>query len=177
MMAADAFVAGLSGRAGFVRITGVDGVIKALNQSSREVNVEVRKAGRSIAKEVAKDIKDAAKGVSPGSPAQASLAAISVQGRSDRVVYISGGGSRVLRTTKKVYRKDGSVRTVKRSTPLVASKVFFGSEFGSSLPQFPPHRGKEGYYFWPTLRRDADKITQKYLEAVASVLRKWGRLG
>lgn len=173
MMAVDSFAAGLSGRAGFVRVTGVEGLLKALNQTTKEVNIEVRKAGRVIAQETAKDIKDAAKRVSPGSPAQASLAAISVQGRSDRVVYISGGGSRVLRTTKKVAGKGGTVRTVKRSTPLVASKVFFGSEFGSSLPQFPPHAGKKGYYFWPTIRRDQDKITKKYLEAVASVLRKW----
>lgn len=173
-MAVDAFIGGLSGRAGQVRITGLDGVIKALKETPPGVNKELRKAGRSIANEVAKDIKAAAKNVSPGSPAQASLAAISVQGRSDRMVYISGGGSRILRTTKKVPKAGGGTRTVKRSRPLTAAQVFFGTEFGSKLPQFPPHAGKEGYYFWPTLRRDEKKILEKYLEAVSVVLRRWG---
>lgn len=164
------------GRAGNVYIVGLDGLLKSLNRAPAEMNKEIRVAAREIAKPLADDIKKAAANVSPGSPAQASLAAISVQARSDRVVTIKGGGSRVLRRTKKVVR-GGKTRTVRRSVPLVASKVFFGSEFGSSLKQFPPHAGTEGYYFWPTIREKMPEIVEKYMDALDRVISKWAAGG
>lgn len=164
----------LTGRAGGVYIEGLDSLLKDLSKAPKELNAEIRKEARVIGKELAKDIKEAAGGVSPGSPAQASLAAVSVQARSDRIVYVRGGGSRVLRTTKKVTLKGGATKVVKRSRPLQASQVFFGSEFGSSLPQFPPHAGKQGYYFWPTIREKSDWVVRQYLDALEKVLRSFG---
>lgn len=165
------------GRAGDVYIIGLDGLLKALNRAPREMNKEIRVAAREIAKPMAADIKKAAGAVSPGSPAQASMAAISVQARSDRVVTIRGGGSRVLRTTKKITLKGGGTKTVRRSTPLVAGKVFFGTEFGSKLPQFPPHAGKQGYYFWPTIREKMPTVVKEYMQALERVLEKWAAGG
>lgn len=165
----------LTGRAGSVYIEGLDSLLKDLSKAPRELNNEIRKEARGIAKTLATDIKDAAKEVTPGSAAQASLAAVSVQGRSDRVVYVKGGGSRVLRTTKKVPKPGGKgTRTVRRSKPLLASQIFFGSEFGSKLPQFPPHAGKQGYYFWPTIRKKNDWVVSQYLDALEKVLRSFG---
>jgi hypothetical protein len=35
--------------------------------------------------------------------------------------------------------------------------AFYGQEFGGGARQrtrqFPPHRGREGYFLWPTVRR------------------------
>ena len=174
-MAVGDFVGGLTGRAGDAYILGMDGLLKSLNRASADVNKEIRKRSRAIAQEEARNIKDAAK--SAPNPRQASLAAISVQGRSDRAIYISGGGSRVLRTTKTMTLTGGATKKYKRSRPLKAAEVFFGSEFGSKLPQFPPHAGKQGYWFWPTLRRDWDKVVAKYMDSIEAALRNFGANG
>lgn len=175
----------VGGRAGDAYIIGLDGLLKSLSRAPKEMNKEIRQAARQVAKPLAQDIKQAAANVSPGSSRQASMAAISVQARSDRVVTIRGGGSRVLRTTQTWVDNTptGSgqprtrVRTRRRNKPLTASQVFFGTEFGSKLPQFPPHAGKQGYYFWPTIRREMDTIVDKYMDALERVLERWAYNG
>jgi len=73
--------------------------------------------------------------------------------------------------------------------------VFFGTEFGGGkhgkgnpaprksfrdgstkgggyTKQFRPHRGRQGYFFYPTVRDEGDTIERLYGEAVQRVLRK-----
>lgn len=175
----------MSGRSGDVSLVGLDGLLKALNRAPKDMNSEIRKAARAIGQPLAREIKNAAGSVSPGSQAQARMAAISVQARSDRVVTIKGGGSRVLRTRQTWVDNSPSasgsprsrVRSRTRKRPLTASDVFFGTEFGSNLPQFPPHAGRKGYYFWPTIRKNMDKVVNEYLDALERVLQKWAAGG
>lgn len=54
-----------------------------------------------------------------------------------------------------------------------ASDLVYGVEFGAGSWRFPkPHRGREGYYLYPQVRRDGPEITRLYFEAVEAV---WDR--
>jgi hypothetical protein len=54
--------------------------------------------------------------------------------------------------------------------------VFFGAEFGGKrtpkTQQFMRHRGKAGYFFWPTVRKHKKDIAKEYLDAIDRVLKQ-----
>ena len=59
-------------------------------------------------------------------------------------------------------------------------KLWAGLEFGSNrYSQFPrrtPNRGRgnSGYFIYPTLRKIQPELVQKWEEAFATILKKWG---
>jgi hypothetical protein len=59
--------------------------------------------------------------------------------------------------------------------------VFFGAEFGGqrrkTTQQFRPYRGKQGYWFYPTLRAATPKVLDDYGHALDRAIRKWGAGG
>ena len=86
-----------------------------------------------------------------------------------------------------------------RKTKVTRGDVFFGAEFGGGkhgssnrttagaksragtemgrkgggrTTQFLRHRGKSGYFFWPTVRKNKDNIAKVYLDAIDRVLDK-----
>jgi hypothetical protein len=86
-----------------------------------------------------------------------------------------------------------------RKTKVTRGDVFFGAEFGggkfgssnrtvagaksragTEMPrkgggrttQFLRHRGKTGYFFWPTVRKNKENIAKVYLDAIDKVLDK-----
>ena len=86
-----------------------------------------------------------------------------------------------------------------RKTKVTRGDVFFGAEFGGGkhgssnrttagaksragtemgrkgggrTTQFLRHRGKSGYFFWPTVRKNKDNIAKEYLNAIDRVLDK-----
>ena len=86
-----------------------------------------------------------------------------------------------------------------RKTKVTRGDVFFGAEFGGGkhgssnrtsagaksragtemgrkgggrTTQFLRHRGKSGYFFWPTVRKNKDNIAKVYLDAIDKVLDK-----
>jgi hypothetical protein len=67
-----------------------------------------------------------------------------------------------------------SHRRVKRK--VTRGDVFFGAEFGGgsharpTTRQFLRHRGKSGYFFWPTVRKHKADIADAYLGAIQKVL-------
>jgi len=52
--------------------------------------------------------------------------------------------------------------------------VFFGAEFGGGArprtKQFLRHRGRSGYFFWQTVRKEKENIARDYLDAIQRVL-------
>ena len=53
------------------------------------------------------------------------------------------------------------------------SELVYGVEFGGNSWRFAkPHRGRQGYYLYPQVRRDGPAITRRYFEAVEEV---WDR--
>ena len=64
----------------------------------------------------------------------------------------------------------------KRKRKVTRGDVFFGAEFGGGrtpkTQQFLRHRGKSGYFFWPTVRKHKADIAKEYLDAITRVLDK-----
>jgi len=62
----------------------------------------------------------------------------------------------------------------KRKRKVTRGDVFFGAEFGGArnknTQQFLRHRGKAGYFFWPTVRKEKTAIAKEYLDAIEKVL-------
>jgi hypothetical protein len=94
-----------------------------------------------------------------------------------------------------------SRRNARRSQASKARRidVFFGTEFGGGkygrgnkthrqtvrgalvrkgggyTTQFRPHRGRQGYFFYPTVRSEGPNIVRMYADGVERVRRKWAR--
>jgi hypothetical protein len=43
---------------------------------------------------------------------------------------------------------------------------------GGYTSQFLRHRGKSGYFFWPTVRKEKENIAKEYLDAIERVLKR-----
>ena len=120
-----------------------------------------------------------------GGKGQAILLAESIKANKDRVPSITVGGSRKVKVNRK--------KTPGSPAPTY-SDLLFGTEFGASgrknqpgtFPnggaKFQPYsgpgsngRGSKGYFIFPTLRRNQERIRRDYLETVYKLLRKdWG---
>jgi hypothetical protein len=61
-----------------------------------------------------------------------------------------------------------------RKRKVTRGDVFFGAEFGGgarpTTQQFLRHRGRSGYFFWPTVRNKKNEIATEYLNAIDRVL-------
>lgn len=144
-----------------ITMPGIKPLLRALSQLPKEAQGEIRTAAGRIAGREAEKIRAAAAIES----SQAALVADSVRTRRDRVPVILAGG----RT--KVTTSDGR--------RIAAGDVFFGAEFGGrgrdTTRQFPAHRGREGYWFFPTLRDDEDDMMSEWLTVVDEIASEWSR--
>lgn len=86
-------------------------------------------------------------------------------------------------TTKAERKVAGTIKSQKASVSLggggrrrAAGNMALGTEFGGrkrkTTQQFRPHRGKDGYFFWPTIRADADRIKRMWDDLVDKLLRE-----
>lgn len=148
-----------------------------------EANNELKSQVTAISAWTAGKIQAAA-AQAPYMPIQAQRVAESVRPNKDRIPNITIGG------TKKNFSGGAAV-----------GEVLFGSEFGaepyltkkkngSNLgansfgknkgrrfpPMSPPYNGgNEGYWIFPTLRREQENITSAWITAVESVLSNWSK--
>ena len=62
----------------------------------------------------------------------------------------------------------------KRKRKVTRGDVFFGAEFGGQArprtKQFLRHRGRSGYFFWQSVRKEKGNIAKEYLDAIQKVL-------
>lgn len=145
-------------------IDGLDGTLRAFNRYGRDANRELRQAAGVEADRTVAALLIAGQGAGK----QAALTAGSVKRRSDRVpVIVAGGSRRITRTT-------GTGKAT-------AGDVFFGAEFGGgrrpSTRQFPPWVGRQGYWFWPTIRRHLPDLRRRYIAALDELAAKWAAGG
>ncbi|MFI5561504.1 hypothetical protein ACIA2T_19675 [Amycolatopsis japonica] len=92
---------------------------------------------------------------------QAALIAPTIRAARDRVPAVQAGGMRRVGRNKKP-----------------AYKVLFGSEFGArTYKQFKPHRGAEGYWFFPLVERDAQDISAAWSKAANDIVKEFGSDG
>lgn len=82
---------------------------------------------------------------------QAALAARSVTGQGRTIIGANGAG--------------------------VAAAIFYGAEFGGrrrrTTQQFQPFRGQRGYFMFPQLAADEDRLDKAGLEAADKIIDEW----
>jgi hypothetical protein len=139
--------------AGEVKVTGVEGLAKLAK--------DLRAIDPKLAKELQKTNKEAA-----GKVAQAAKSAYSGRHRQR-----SGKGAssiRPLATQTRAQVALGGARA-----PYMLGQEF-GSAQGPNKQQFPPYSGNgpsAGYFFYPAVRAEADKLTETYAKALDQVIK------
>lgn len=156
-----------------VELTGAEQARARIAALPKTANKAMRESARAIVDDEVPRIQLAA------NDPQSRLVARAIRSRSDRYPTIVAGGSKKLAPSRKIYRsttqrtKSGRGKLVKPT----AGELFFGAEFGGrkrpTTQQFRPHKGKTGYWFWPTIRRDSDQIGSRWLEAIEAVEREF----
>lgn len=146
--------------------TTIPGINKRLRAIPKEAAPALRDAAGDIARFVASDAAGAAREV--GGIARLVAPAILV-GR-DRVPLVRLGSRQALPA-------EGNGWTHRRGGPRqTLADVAMGAEFGGgrreTTRQFMPHRGRRGYFLWPTVRRDSDAIQGAYSAALDHALQK-----
>lgn len=151
-----------------VRIDGMRETLAAFNRLPKDANDALRDKSMELAQALAGEI--AAAGRSEGR--QAAILAATVKARRDRApVVVAGGAKRVGRNREPAYA------------------LLFGSEFGmnkrtgwyarprfdqSSGRQYKAHRGRQGYWFFPTIEKNADEIAAVWRKAADDLIAKFG---
>lgn len=133
-----------------MRIDGLKETLQAFNKLGKDANKELREAAFELSQTLATRVQSAANSAGP----QAALLASTVKARRDRAPFIEVGG------TKRV-----------GSNKVPAFKVLFGSEFGSNnLKQFKPHRGRMGYWAFPTVEANASEISAAWTKVADKLI-------
>lgn len=142
---------------------GWTGTINAVRALPREIKTEVSRRGRRLAEPLAREIR--AEAASQGSHA-AGVAPTVKAGMKAGIPSVKAGGKpytmgaefggRIRRTTH--YQTHRTTRT----RYIVVQR--------RSTMQFRPHRGQEGYFFWPTIRDRSDVVLKPWRELVDDVI-------
>ena len=169
---------------GFVReIPGIYDFLKRANKLGPEFNKELRASSIAIAKHVV------AKAQAAASTQQERLVAGALVAKSDRIPTINVKSDRRFVSASRPNRK--------RKTKVFAIDVWYGIEFGGGkhgkgfpaprktyadgstrggkhafTSQFRPHKGRTGYFFYPTVRDESANIDKMYAQAVDRALKQ-----
>jgi len=139
-----------------VHVDGLRPLLRQLSKAPRELQNKIRDASQRIADRIASQAASQAS----GQGGQAAGVAGSIKAKRDRIPVVQAGGSGAFPTSHphRVRMED----------------VFFGAEFGGrgrpTTQQFRPHRGRTGYFLYPTIRSMRSEITQEWLDAVGDVI-------
>lgn len=169
-------------------IPGLKQFLRDANKVGPEFNKELRKGSVEVAQHVVNKAQSKA-----GTEAER-MVAKAIQARPDRIPKIRVNSSRGFPSTSRPNRRRSEAAKVK------AIDVWYGIEFGGGkygkgnpkprkiykdgttkggkyayTTQFRPHRGRQGYFFFPTVREEGDTIERLYGEAVQRTLKKFGR--
>jgi hypothetical protein len=129
-----------------IRIEGYREARKAIRQLSPDAKRNLRAASLELSQFLAGQVKSAAMSDS----AQSALMAPTVRAVRGIVPGVEVGGM---------------AGVGRHGNP--AYDVLFGAEFGATAyPQFRPHRGREGYFIFPTIEENDERIGQMWLAAV-----------
>jgi hypothetical protein len=137
-----------------LQIVGLNELLKALNKIDKDLQNNVRDASQQIAYDMAKAAQAEA------GTAQARMVAGALKVKRDRVPT-------VRMPSTGISGKKGVKYT----------DVFYGSEFGGqgrpSTMQFEPHRGRRGYWLYPSARRNSQRNFKTWWEAVDKAMATW----
>lgn len=165
---------GRAGQVGFtpagnssVEIVGITQFIRDLAKSDQNFRKEANKASTAIAQLLVVAAKFEA-----GSVTRSRQATEVMKGMKART--FNSLPAAVLSSSSNFVSK--SRPNLKRKRKVTRGDVFFGAEFGGArnknTQQFLRHRGKAGYFFWPTVRKHKKDIAKEYLDAIERVYKK-----
>lgn len=130
------------------RIEGYDEFIRDTTKIQHDLPDAMREASLAIAR----DLVNAASGAANTSQAQLAAQEFSVDDNGQDGAIISN-----------------------------SSVLFFGSEFGGQgrpeTMHFPPHNGREGYWFYPTKRANDEQYMDMWDKGVEAAMKSWDRRG
>ena len=165
------------GKQASIYIEGIDEFIRDVGRADPQFNKELRKSAMDVAKFLVTNAQGAAAKVKHDGTGRSAMfveAAKGLRAKSDRFPTIKLSGSTGFVSKSAPNRK--------RKTKVTRGDVFFGAEFGGqarrSTNQFnryvqsPTGRGGRGYFFFPTVRKDAREIASRYLVAIDVILRR-----
>ncbi len=151
-----------------IQVKGLAEFIRKCDRMSPEFSKELRKAAYAIAKDLS--VKVVAEAGTVSRSRQAIAVAKGLRAKNDRFPTISLRGQSPFPSKSRPPRK--------RNKPVTRADVFFGAEFGGGATprtqQFLRHRGRSGYFFWPTVRKNKNSIAKEYLEAMDRVVKTLG---
>jgi hypothetical protein len=171
-------VAVARGRAGHVefdvQIDGLNEWLRVASQVSPDFNTRLRKAAEGIAQSLVDQAQTQAAATTHWGTGRNNMfvkAASGLRARRDRIPTIKLDSNRPFRSASRSKKRGNQQRAS-------MADVFFGAEFGgqrrSSTRQFNRHmgggRGKGGWFFWPTVRANRQRIADEYLSAIDKVL-------
>jgi hypothetical protein len=174
-----------------VQIIGIAAFLRDAAKADERFNAEMRKAAQSVAQNLVEKAKAEAASVKRSS--QATEVMKGMKARSDRIPTIALSSSSAFVSKSNPNRK--RKRKVTRGDVFFGAE-FGGGKFGKGLKtsvgarsvnkkgesrdgyrkggghtsQFLRHRGRSGYFFWPTVRKEKENIAREYLDAIQKVL-------
>jgi hypothetical protein len=175
-----------------IEIEGIYKFLREMSKADARFNQEARIAAAKVAQNILDKAKAEAGSVTRSRQAVEVMKGMKVK-RNDRIptVYLADKSSFVSKSFPNRRRGKRGGKKVTRGD------VFFGAEFGGGkfgkgnstvagaknrtktdgyrmggghTSQFLRHRGKSGYFFWPTVRKEKDNIAKEYLDAIQNVL-------
>ena len=172
------------GRAGQVSITGgnnaieIDGIANFLRDAAKadtNFNYEMRRAAEQVAQNLLNKAKAEAATVTRSR--QAVEVMKGMRASRDRIPTIKLQENSLFQSKSSKFTSSYNIKTHRRvKRKVTRGDVFFGAEFGGgarpTTKQFLRHRGRSGYFFWPTVRKEKENIAKEYLAAIDRVLVK-----
>lgn len=107
-------------------------------------------------------------GIRLANKATASLVATGAQGAASGLGGVAAHVAPGIKATAGI--KSGSVSI----TGDAAAGAEFGGRGRPTTQQFQPWRGTQGYFLWPTIRRDSEQINTTYRAALDRVIKEAG---
>ena len=172
------------GRAGQVAITGgnqpieILGIAEFLRDAAKQdanFNYEMRKAAEQVAQNLVNKAKAEAGTVTRSR--QAVEVMKGMKASRDRIPTIFLQEKSLFQSKSSKFTTSYNIKTKRRvKRKVTRGDVFFGAEFGGgatpTTKQFLRHRGRSGYFFWQTVRKEKENIANEYLAAIDRVLAK-----
>lgn len=178
-----------------LEVEGLKPFLARINALPKTAQNEIREAAQAIADDEVQRIVQAGRGSDKQSAAVASF----IKARRDRVPAIAAGGNtktgvRGKATTGQLFfgaefgggsNKRFDREVTKTQVTSASGKTRTRTTFGKAIfsgekhttHQFRPWLGKTGYWFWPQLRADRDRMMQRWEKAVEAIAREWGQGG
>ena len=145
-------------------IEGLGAFLRKAAKADERFNKEMRIAAQQVAENLVVKARTEAGSITRNR--QATEVMKGMRARRDRIPTIKLSEKSAFVSQSRPNRK--------RKRKVTRGDVFFGAEFGGArnknTQQFLRHRGKAGYFFWPTVRKEKTAIAKEYLDSIQKVL-------